>query len=125
ALQLNATDGSSTSQSAQLQAKADGSLSFQFGPTAGPINDKLSIAPSGQITFAPGQTFPGTNNGTVTSVGTGAGLTGGPITTTGTISIATGGVTNAMLQSSSIGVTAGAGISVAGTSSLGGSFSIV
>jgi hypothetical protein len=87
ALQLNATDASSTSQSAQLQAKADGSLSFQFGPTAGPIADKLSIAPTGVITFAPGQTFPGTNNGTVTSVGTGTGLTGGTITTSGTISL--------------------------------------
>jgi hypothetical protein len=38
--------------------------------------------------------------GTVTSVASGAGLTGGPITGTGTLSIATGGVTNAMLASS-------------------------
>src|ERR1700677_1538554 len=35
--------------------------------------------------------------GTVTKVATGAGLTGGPITGSGTLSIATGGVTNAML----------------------------
>ncbi|HEV8359271.1 MAG TPA: hypothetical protein VGR28_02330 [Candidatus Thermoplasmatota archaeon] len=35
--------------------------------------------------------------GTVTSVASGAGLTGGPITTSGTLSIATGGVTSAML----------------------------
>src|SRR5229473_2047926 len=68
---------------------------------------------SGAIIFAGGQTFPGT--GTVTSVNTGAGLTGGPITSTGSISIAAAGVTNAMLQNSSIGVTAGAGNSVAGT----------
>ncbi len=121
---LKALDGSSTSQSAQLQAKADGSLSFQFGPTAGPIAEKLSIDNAGLITFAPGQTFPGTNNGTVTQVNTGAGLTGGPISTTGTISIASGGVTNAMLQNSSIGVVAGTGIGVSGTSSLGGSFTI-
>ncbi len=33
------------------------------------------------------------SGGTVTSVGTGSGLTGGPITSSGTISIATGGVT--------------------------------
>lgn len=39
----------------------------------------------------------GTGNGTVTSVGTGAGLTGGPITVNGTISIATAGITNLML----------------------------
>ena len=38
--------------------------------------------------------------GTVSSVGSGAGLTGGPITGTGTLSIATGGVTNAMLATS-------------------------
>jgi hypothetical protein len=50
------------------------------------------------VTFASGQTFPGiTGGGTVTSVGSGAGLTGGPIYTTGTLSIATGGVTDAML----------------------------
>jgi len=49
----------------------------------------------GLITFASGQAFPGT--GTVTSVGSGTGLTGGPITTTGSLSIATAGVTDAML----------------------------
>ena len=38
--------------------------------------------------------------GTVTSVAAGSGLTGGPISTTGTLSIATGGVTNAMLAGS-------------------------
>ncbi len=124
AFQLSATDSGSISQSAQLQALADGSLSFQFGPTAGSILPKLSIAPTGLITFAPGQTFPGTNNGTVTQVNTGAGLTGGPISTTGTISIANAGVTNAMLQNNSIGVIAGTGIGVSGTSSLGGSFTV-
>ena len=124
AFQLSATDSGSVSQSAQLQALADGSLSFQFGPTAGSILPKLSIAPTGLITFAPGQTFPGTNNGTVTQVNTGAGLSGGPISTTGTISIANAGVTNAMLQNNSIGVIAGTGIGVSGTSSLGGSFTI-
>ncbi len=39
-------------------------------------------------------------------------------------SISTGSVTNSMLQYSSIGVTAGSGIAVTGTSSLGGSFNI-
>ncbi len=121
---LNATDGSNISQTAQLQALVDGSLSFQFGLTAGPISSKLTIDPTGIITFAAGQTFPGTNNGTVTQINTGAGLTGGPITSTGTISIPNGGVTNAMLQNSSIGVVAGTGIGVTGTSSLGGSFTI-
>src|SRR5215471_19484543 len=58
----------------------------------------------GKLHFAPGQTFPGT--GTVTSVGSGAGLTGGPITHSGTLSIATDGVTNPMLQHSSLAVNA-------------------
>jgi hypothetical protein len=59
-------------------------------------------------------------SGTVTSVDTGAGLTGGPITSTGTISIATSGVTNAMLANSSLTVTAGTGMSGGGSVSLGG-----
>jgi len=43
------------------------------------------------------------SGGTVTSIGTGSGLTGGPITTTGTISIATGGVTSAHIANGTIG----------------------
>jgi len=43
---------------------------------------------TGPVTFAAGQTFPGTGMGTVTSVASGPGLTGGPITTSGTLSIA-------------------------------------
>jgi endosialidase-like protein len=43
------------------------------------------------------------SGGTVTSVSTGAGLTGGPITTSGTISIATGGVTSAHIADGTIG----------------------
>jgi hypothetical protein len=58
--------------------------------------------------------------GTVTSVGSGAGLTGGPITTTGTLSIATGGVTNSMLQSSSVTVAAGTDLTGGGSVALGG-----
>jgi hypothetical protein len=37
----------------------------------------LSIGANGQITFAPGQTFPGTTNGTITGVVAGTALTGG------------------------------------------------
>ena len=44
----------------------------------------------------------GAGSGTVTNIATGAGLTGGPISTTGTISIATGGVTAAMLAANSV-----------------------
>jgi hypothetical protein len=41
---------------------------------------------TGLVTFASGQTFPGT--GTVTSIGSGTGLSGGPITSSGTLSLA-------------------------------------
>ena len=47
---------------------------------------------SSDVTTALGYT-PGTGNGSVTNVATGAGLTGGPITTTGTISLANTAVT--------------------------------
>src|SRR5208283_4301357 len=76
----------------------------------------------GIMTFAPGQTFPG--QGTVTSVATGAGLTGGPITTSGTISIPSAGVTNAMLANSTINVTAGSGLSGGGAVALGGTVTL-
>jgi hypothetical protein len=78
----------------------------------------FAISSTGKVTFISGQTFPGT--GTVTSVGSGAGLTGGPITTSGTLSIATGGVTNAMLAHSSLTVTANSPLSGGGSVSLGG-----
>jgi hypothetical protein len=60
------------------------------------------------------------STGTVTSVASGSGLTGGPITSTGTLSIATGGVSNAMLANSSITVKAGTDLTGGGTVSLGG-----
>ena len=60
-------------------------------------------------------------SGTVTSVGSGAGLTGGPITTSGSLSIAAGGVTNGMLANSSLTVKAGTGLSGGGAVALGGS----
>jgi len=74
------------------------------------------------ITFASGQTFPG--SGTVTSVGSGAGLTGGPITTSGTLSIATGGVTNAMLANPSLTINPGTDLTGGGPVSLGGAITL-
>jgi hypothetical protein len=59
--------------------------------------------------------------GTVTSVASGAGLTGGPITSSGTLSIASAGVTNAMLQNSSLTVSPGTALTGGGAVSLGGS----
>ncbi len=61
----------------------------------------------------------GGGGGTVTSVGSGAGLTGGPITTSGTLSVATGGVTNTMLQHPSLTLNPGAGMTGGGAVSLG------
>jgi hypothetical protein len=82
----------------------------------------FEVSGKGLVTFISGQTFPGA--GTVTSVGSGAGLTGGPITTSGTLGIATSGVTNAMLQNPSLTVTANSPLSGGGSVSLGGSTSL-
>jgi len=87
-----------------------------------PAETGLNVASNGQITFAAGQAFPGA--GTVTNVGSGAGLTGGPITGSGTLSIATGAVTNSMLSNPSLTVTANSPLSGGGSVSLGGNTSL-
>src|SRR5438270_1013156 len=79
---------------------------------------------AGKINFAAGQTFPGAGGGSVTSVGSGAGLSGGPITGAGTLSIANGGVTNAMLANPSLTVAAGGGLSGGGAVALGGTVTL-
>lgn len=67
------------------------------GAASGDVTLSLQVCAAGQVLKSLGSTWAcaadnDTNSGgTVTSVGTGAGLTGGPITTTGTISVATGG----------------------------------
>ncbi|MBV9573757.1 MAG: hypothetical protein JOY93_06855, partial [Acidobacteriales bacterium] len=99
-------------------------LNLLFGtPGLSALETGLSINRNGIITFAPGQTFPG-GSGTVTSVATGAGLTGGPITTSGTISIPPAGVVNSMLANPSITVQAGTGLSGGGTVALGGTVTL-
>lgn len=97
-------------------------LHLLYGVSGDILETGLSIAKNGIITFSSGQTFPG--QGTVTSVATGAGLTGGPITKSGTISIASGGVTNAMLATPSVTVKAGSGLSGGGTVALGGTITL-
>lgn len=99
-------------------------LNLLYGTPGLVIPTGISVASSGIITFASGQTFPGTGSGTVTSVGTGAGLTGGPITSSGTISIPSAGVTNAMLANNSVTITAGSGLSGGGKVALGGTVTI-
>jgi hypothetical protein len=91
-------------------------------PTLSVHGTAFAVSSAGKVTFVAGQTFPGA--GTVTSVGSGAGLTGGPITTTGTLSIKTGGVTNAMLANPSLTVTAGTGLSGGGAVALGSSVTL-
>jgi hypothetical protein len=62
--------------------------------------------------------------GNAITINTGAGLTGGPITGSGTISIANSGVTNAMLQNSSVTITPGPGLAGGGPVSLGGTVTL-
>jgi hypothetical protein len=100
---------------------ASGTLNLEFASGSNSFAETgLKIANNGQITFAPGQTFPGAGSGTVTSVGSGAGLTGGPITSSGTLSIANTAVTNGMLQNSSLTITPGTDLTGGGLTSLGG-----
>jgi trimeric autotransporter adhesin len=100
-------------------------LNLLYGVTGSISETGLSVNRNGIFTFAPGQTFPGAaGSGTVTSVSTGAGLTGGPITTTGSISIPPAGVTNSMLANPSITVKAGPGLSGGGTVALGGTITL-
>ncbi len=63
-----------------------GSLNLLFNTDKKtPVETGLSVASNGQITFADGQTFPGT--GTITGVTAGSGLTGGGATGTVTIGL--------------------------------------
>ena len=65
-------------------------------------------------------TIGATPQGSVASVTAGAGLTGGTITNTGTIAIASGGVSNTMIQFPNVTVAPGTGLSGGGAISLGG-----
>jgi hypothetical protein len=104
-------------------ATPSATLNLQFGSgTNTPAETGLSINQMGQITFAAGQTFP--SLGTVTSVASGAGLTGGPITGMGTLSIAIRGVTNAMMVNPSVTVTAGSGLTGGGAATLGSTITL-
>jgi hypothetical protein len=108
ALQLGASAYSSASRAAVPQNfvwQAESSGNNTASPTANlallfgsgnttPAATGLAIAPNGQITFAPGQTFPGVSNSpgtgtgssTITGVTAGSGLTGGG--STGNVTLA-------------------------------------
>jgi len=71
-------------------ASPTGTLNLQYGlGTATPTETGLKVSSKGVLAFATGQTFPGTGDGSVTSIATGLGLTGGTITKTGTLTIDT------------------------------------
>jgi len=71
-------------------ANATGSLNLLFAQGTGKANETgLNIASNGQITFAKGQTFPGTGNGTITGVIAGTDLTGGGSTGNVTLNVDT------------------------------------
>ena len=113
-------------------SSASGTLNLLFGQgTAAPAQTGLQIASNGRISFAAGQTFPGTGtgNGTVTSVGSGLGLTGGPITSSGALSINTSVVpqlaaNNAFTGNQSISGSLSASGAVSGASLVGSTGSI-
>jgi hypothetical protein len=74
---------------------------------------------TGLVTFVSGQTFPGT--GTITGVTAGTGLTGGGNSGNVSLSVPNSGITNALLQNSSLTVNPGGGMTGGGKISLGGS----
>jgi hypothetical protein len=126
---FNSSTSTAVAQTFVLQAEpfdndtssASGTLNLLYASgSATPAETGMKISSKGLISFASGQTFPGTGDGTVTSVGSGAGLAGGPITGSGSLSIATGGVTNAMLANPSLTVTAGTDLTGGGSVALGG-----
>jgi len=128
---FNSGTSSAVTQTFQWQAEPvgnntsnpAGSLNLLFGQGANkPSETGLNIASNGQINFASGQTFPGT--GTITGVTAGAGLSGGGNGGNVTLSVASSGITNTMLQNSSLTVNPGGGMTGGGKISLGGTASL-
>ena len=82
----NSTSKTAVAQTFQLQAEpanndkstASGTLNLLYGSGAlAPTETGFKISNKGIVTFASGQTFPGTGNGTITRVTAGTDLTGG------------------------------------------------
>ena len=91
----NSSSAAAVAQTFQLQAEplnndkstAAGTLNLLYGKgTAKPTETGLSISSKGVITFASGQMFPGTGDGTITGVTAGTDLTGGG--TSGNVTLA-------------------------------------
>ena len=82
----NSSSSAAVAQTFQLQAEPSGNdtaspsgtLNILYGSgTATPAETGLKISSKGLVTFATGQTFPGTGRGTITGVTAGTDLTGG------------------------------------------------
>ena len=110
-------------------ANPSGTLNLLYGlGSTAPSETGLKLSPTGLITFATGQTFPGTGTGTIAGITTasGSGLAGGGASGTLNLSVPAGGVTNSMLQNSKItlNATAGGGLTAPGAMTLGGTSTI-
>jgi hypothetical protein len=91
---FNSGSAAAVAQTFQLQAEAagnntaapSGTLNLLYGSgTTAPAETGFKINNKGVITFATGQTFPGTGKGTITGVVPGSGLSGGG--TTGAVTL--------------------------------------
>jgi hypothetical protein len=107
---FNSTSKKAIAQTFQLQAEPaanntatpSGTLNLLFASgTAVPAETGFKISSKGLITFAAGQTFPGTGPGTIKGVTAGTGLSGGG--TTGVVTLNNTGI---------LGLTAGLGIAI-------------
>jgi hypothetical protein len=97
---------------------ASGTLNLLFSVGNNPLTETgLSIAGNGQITFAGGQTFPGS----VSTVTAGdSSITIGGTASAPTVAVANAGITNGKLANPSLTVAAGAGLTGGGSVALGG-----
>jgi trimeric autotransporter adhesin len=129
---FNSTTSAAVPQTFQWQVEpvqnntssASGSLNLLFGSgTSAASETGLHIASNGQITFAAGQTFPGTGtgNGTITGITAGAGLTGGGTNGSVSLGIAKAAISNTMLQNPSLTISPGTAMTGGGSVALGGS----
>jgi len=153
---FNSGTSTAVNQKFQLQAEpagnntasASGTLNLLYGSgTAAPTETGMKINNKGQITFATGQTFPGT--GSVTSVGLTAPasdftVSGSPVTATGTLKLAwtaaptsantvnaivkrdaTGSFSATNILGTAISVTSAYSSAILGSASLAGGYAIL
>jgi hypothetical protein len=132
---FSSSTSTAVSQTFQWQAEPlnnntttpSGTLNLLYGLGAStPSETGLKLSPTGLITFATGQTFPGT--GTISGITTasGSGLAGGGTSGTLNLSVPAGGVINSMLQNPKITLNAntGGGLTAPGAMTLGGTSTI-